>query len=199
MAYSPVKKLHVHVHVHVYSLYVMSKCRSQCIIDHPSTNYWTLCLLFSFLCLKKDFQWFTCTCICTLLFHITNNYYYVQILYNCTCTHCTFSTIVQYMHTAFIVCMVLRVCVFDDSCFFIIAVFRVVSAVLHFGNLEFKQEISSDQALLPDYIVAQKISKLLGISVTDFTKALLKPKIKTGREFTVRSQSKAQVRQDQLE
>lgn len=76
---------------------------------------------------------------------------------------------------------------------FRIASFRVVSAVLHFGNLEFKQERNSDQALLPDNTVAQKISKLLGISVTDFTKALLKPKIKTGREFTVRSQNKSQV------
>ena len=71
--------------------------------------------------------------------------------------------------------------------------FRVVSAVLHFGNLEFKQERNSDQAILPDNTGAQKISKLLGISVTDFTKALLKPKIKTGREFTTKSQNKSQV------
>lgn len=71
--------------------------------------------------------------------------------------------------------------------------FRVVSAVLHFGNLEFKQERNSDQAILPDNTGAQKICKLLGISVTDFTKALLKPKIKTGREFTTRSQNKSQV------
>ena len=75
----------------------------------------------------------------------------------------------------------------------IAAVFRVVSAVLHFGNLVFKQERSSDQALLPDNTVAQKIAKLLGIAVTDFTKAMLKPKIKTGREYTVRSQNKAQA------
>lgn len=73
------------------------------------------------------------------------------------------------------------------------AIFKIVSAVLHFGNLEFKQERSSDQAILPDNTVAQKICKLMGLSVTDFTKALLKPKIKTGREFTVRSQNKAQV------
>lgn len=72
-------------------------------------------------------------------------------------------------------------------------VFRVVSGVLHFGNMQFKQERSSDQALLVDNTVAQKIAKLFGLSVTDFTKALLKPKIKTGREFTVRSQTKAQV------
>ena len=72
-------------------------------------------------------------------------------------------------------------------------VFRVVSGVLHFGNMQFKQERSSDQALLVDNTVAQKIAKLFGLSVTDFTKALLKPKIKTGREFTVKSQTKAQV------
>jgi hypothetical protein len=72
-------------------------------------------------------------------------------------------------------------------------VFRVVSGVLHFGNMQFKQERSSDQALLTDNTVAQKIAKLFGLSVTDFTKALLKPKIKTGREFTVKSQTKAQV------
>lgn len=74
-----------------------------------------------------------------------------------------------------------------------LAIFRVVSSVLHFGNMEFKQERSSDQALLPDNTVAQKICKLMGMSVTEFTKALLKPKIKTGREFTVRAQSKTQV------
>ena len=74
------------------------------------------------------------------------------------------------------------------------AVFKVVCAVLHFGNMVFKQERSSDQAILPDNTVAQKICKLLGMSVTDFTKALLRPKIKTGREFTVRSQTKPQVR-----
>lgn len=74
--------------------------------------------------------------------------------------------------------------------------FKVVSAVLHFGNMVFKQERSSDQAMLSDNTVAQKISKLLGMSVTDFTKALLKPRIKTGREFTVKSQSKPQVLTD---
>lgn len=76
---------------------------------------------------------------------------------------------------------------------FHLGVFRIVSGVLHFGNMQFKQERSSDQALLTDNTVAQKIAKLFSLSVTDFTKALLKPKIKTGREFTVKSQTKAQV------
>ena len=52
----------------------------------------------------------------------------------------------------------------------------MVAVVLHFA----KQERISDQAILPNNTVAQKISKLLGLPVTDFTKALLKPKIKTG-------------------
>jgi len=43
------------------------------------------------------------------------------------------------------------------------------------------------------YSAAQKICKLLGISVAEFTKALLKPRIKTGRDFTVRSQNMEQV------
>ena len=73
------------------------------------------------------------------------------------------------------------------------AVFRVTSGVLLFGNMQFQLDDSSDQALLTDNTVAQKIAKLLGLSVTDFTKALLKPKIKTGPEFTIKSQTKAQV------
>ena len=82
-----------------------------------------------------------------------------------------------------------------DTALLCLAIFRVVSAVLQFGNMEFKQERNSDQAILIDNTVAQKIGKLLGLPVTDFTKALLKPKIKTGREFTVRLQNKSQVSQ----
>ena len=72
-------------------------------------------------------------------------------------------------------------------------IFKVVSAVMLFGNMEFKQERKSDQATLPDNTIAQKICHLLGIQVTDFTKGLLKPKVKVGREFTQKAQTKAQV------
>ena len=41
--------------------------------------------------------------------------------------------------------------------------------------------------------VAQKIAKLLGLNPSDFEKALLRPRIKTGRDYTVRSQNKEQV------
>ena len=34
--------------------------------------------------------------------------------------------------------------------FYIVAIFKVISSVLHFGNLQFKQERNSDQATLPN-------------------------------------------------
>ncbi|CAK8680338.1 unnamed protein product [Clavelina lepadiformis] len=70
---------------------------------------------------------------------------------------------------------------------------KVVSAVLSFGNMEFKKERNSDQASMPDNTVAQRVSQLLGIHVVDFTKALLKPKIKVGRDFVHKAQTKEQV------
>lgn len=70
---------------------------------------------------------------------------------------------------------------------------RVCSAVLQYGNLEFRQERNSDQAVLPENTVAQKICHLMGINVTDFTRALLKPRIKVGRDFVTKSQTKEQV------
>ena len=98
----------------------------------------------------------------------------------------------MYIYTIYLLCDILLSILYLFNLFHL-GVFRIVSGVLHFGNMQFKQERSSDQALLTDNTVAQKIAKLFGLSVTDFTKALLKPKIKTGREFTVKSQTKAQV------
>ena len=71
---------------------------------------------------------------------------------------------------------------------------KVVSSVLSFGNMEFKKERNTDQATMPDNTVAQIICTLLGISVLDFTKALLKPKIKVGRDYVQKAQTKEQVR-----
>ncbi|XP_055526751.1 myosin heavy chain, non-muscle isoform X1 [Wyeomyia smithii] len=73
------------------------------------------------------------------------------------------------------------------------SIFRIVSAVLLFGSMKFKQERSSDQATLPDNTVAQKIAHLLGLSVTDMTKAFLTPRIKVGRDFVTKAQTKEQV------
>ncbi|KER24305.1 hypothetical protein T265_07991 [Opisthorchis viverrini] len=73
------------------------------------------------------------------------------------------------------------------------AIFRVISAVLHLGNLDFRQERNSDQATLPDHSVAQKACHLLGIPLVDMTKAFLKPRIKVGKDLVSKAQTKAQV------
>lgn len=73
------------------------------------------------------------------------------------------------------------------------SIFRIVSSVLLFGCMKFKQERNSDQATLPDNTVAQKIAHLLGLNVTDMTRAFLTPRIKVGRDFVTKSQTKEQV------
>uniref|UniRef100_A0A915PUG7 Myosin heavy chain n=1 Tax=Setaria digitata TaxID=48799 RepID=A0A915PUG7_9BILA len=75
----------------------------------------------------------------------------------------------------------------------ITSVLRLVSAVLLFGNMQFFQEKKSDQAILPDDRVAQKLCHLLGLPLVDFTKAFLRPRIKVGREFVHKAQNKEQA------
>ncbi|CAE1280277.1 MYH [Acanthosepion pharaonis] len=72
-------------------------------------------------------------------------------------------------------------------------IFRVVSAVLLFGNMVFRQERNSDQATLPDNTVAQKVCHLLGLNVTALTQAFLRPKIKVGRDHVTKAQTKEQA------
>ena len=43
------------------------------------------------------------------------------------------------------------------------------------------------------FTVAQKVCHLLGIPVTEFSKAVLKPRVKVGRDYVQKAQTKAQV------
>merc|ERR1719210_2962012 len=70
---------------------------------------------------------------------------------------------------------------------------KVISSTLLFGNMAFKQERNSDQAILPDDTVAQKVAHLFGINVNEMIKAFLRPRIKVGRDYVTKAQSKEQV------
>uniref|UniRef100_A0A8B9WX32 Myosin-9 n=1 Tax=Bos mutus grunniens TaxID=30521 RepID=A0A8B9WX32_BOSMU len=70
---------------------------------------------------------------------------------------------------------------------------RVISGVLQLGNIVFKKERNSDQASMPDNTAAQKVSHLLGINVTDFTRGILTPRIKVGRDYVQKAQTKEQA------
>uniref|UniRef100_A0AAQ4RX63 Myosin-9 n=1 Tax=Gasterosteus aculeatus aculeatus TaxID=481459 RepID=A0AAQ4RX63_GASAC len=70
---------------------------------------------------------------------------------------------------------------------------KVVSAVLQLGNMSFKKERNNDQASMPDDTAAQKVCHLLSINVTDFTRAILSPRIKVGRDYVQKAQTQEQA------
>ncbi|XP_063058096.1 myosin-9a [Engraulis encrasicolus] len=74
-----------------------------------------------------------------------------------------------------------------------IGLLKVVSSVLQLGNMSFKKERHSDQASMPDDTAAQKVCHLLGIQVTDFTSAVLSPRIKVGRDYVKKAQTQEQA------
>ncbi|CAK6978097.1 myosin-11-like [Scomber scombrus] len=74
-----------------------------------------------------------------------------------------------------------------------IGMFKVVSTVLQLGNIKFEKERNNEQATMPDNTAAQKVCHLQGINVTDFTRAILTPRIKVGREVVQKAQTKQQA------
>uniref|UniRef100_A0A8C2HYI8 Myosin-9 n=1 Tax=Cyprinus carpio TaxID=7962 RepID=A0A8C2HYI8_CYPCA len=74
-----------------------------------------------------------------------------------------------------------------------IGLLRVISSVLQLGNMSFKKERHSDQASMPDDTAAQKVSHLMGMNVTDFTRAILSPRIKVGRDYVQKAQTQEQA------
>ncbi|XP_048056296.1 myosin-10 isoform X1 [Megalobrama amblycephala] len=75
----------------------------------------------------------------------------------------------------------------------ILSLLKVVSAVLQFGNIVFKKERNTDQASMPENTAAQKLCHLLGMNVMEFTRAILSPKIKVGRDSVQKAQTKEQA------
>ncbi|XP_072316167.1 uncharacterized protein myh14 isoform X3 [Eucyclogobius newberryi] len=74
-----------------------------------------------------------------------------------------------------------------------VSMLKVISAVLQFGNISFTKEKNHDQASMPDNTAAQKLCHLLGINVLEFTRAILTPRIKVGREYVQKAQTKEQA------
>uniref|UniRef100_A0A1A8FZW5 Myosin, heavy chain 14, non-muscle n=1 Tax=Nothobranchius korthausae TaxID=1143690 RepID=A0A1A8FZW5_9TELE len=75
----------------------------------------------------------------------------------------------------------------------IVCMLKVVSAVLQFGNVVFKKERNTDQASMPENTAAQKLCHLLGMNVMEFTRAILTPRIKVGRDYVQKAQTKEQA------
>ncbi|XP_053310096.1 myosin-10 isoform X1 [Spea bombifrons] len=75
----------------------------------------------------------------------------------------------------------------------ILSMLKVVSSVLQFGNIVFKKERNTDQASMPENTTAQKLCHLLGLNVMEFTRAILTPRIKVGRDYVQKAQTKEQA------
>uniref|UniRef100_A0A3Q2XQV2 Myosin-9 n=1 Tax=Hippocampus comes TaxID=109280 RepID=A0A3Q2XQV2_HIPCM len=74
-----------------------------------------------------------------------------------------------------------------------IGMLKVVASVLQLGNMTFKKERHTDQASMPDNTAAQKVCHLMGMNVTDFTRAILSPRIKVGRDYVQKAQTQEQA------
>ncbi|TPX34846.1 hypothetical protein SmJEL517_g02611 [Synchytrium microbalum] len=74
------------------------------------------------------------------------------------------------------------------------AYFRVIAAILHLGGIQVSAD-KEDQANLVDSSnrIVEQVCHVLGIPVAEFIKALLRPKIKAGRDWVVSARNCEQV------
>ena len=70
--------------------------------------------------------------------------------------------------------------------------FRVVAAILHIGNIVIAAT-RADDALMPDTRQAERACHLLGIPISEFTKAVLRPRVLAGREWVTQARTKQQA------
>uniref|UniRef100_A0A6Q2Y779 Myosin-7B n=1 Tax=Esox lucius TaxID=8010 RepID=A0A6Q2Y779_ESOLU len=71
--------------------------------------------------------------------------------------------------------------------------YKIVGAIMHFGNMKFKQKQREEQAEADGTESADKASYLMGVSSADLLKGLLHPRVKVGNEYVVKGQSMEQV------
>uniref|UniRef100_A0A4W5LMP7 Myosin-7B n=1 Tax=Hucho hucho TaxID=62062 RepID=A0A4W5LMP7_9TELE len=74
-----------------------------------------------------------------------------------------------------------------------IGIYKLTGAVVHHGNLKFKQKQREEQAEPDGTEVADKIAYLLGLNSAEMLKALCYPRVKVGNEYVTKGQTVAQV------
>ncbi|XP_012989558.3 myosin heavy chain, fast skeletal muscle-like isoform X1 [Esox lucius] len=73
------------------------------------------------------------------------------------------------------------------------SIYKLTGAVLHHGNLKFKQKQREEQAEPDGTEVADKIAYLLGLNSSEMLKALCYPRVKVGNEYVTKGQTVPQV------
>ncbi|NXJ93450.1 MYSS protein, partial [Corythaixoides concolor] len=73
------------------------------------------------------------------------------------------------------------------------AIYKLTGAVMHYGNLKFKQKPREEQAEPDGTEVADKAAYLMGLNSADMLKALCYPRVKVGNEYVTKGQTAQQV------
>ncbi|CAH2317090.1 myosin-4-like [Pelobates cultripes] len=72
-------------------------------------------------------------------------------------------------------------------------IYKMTGAVMHHGNMRFKQKQREEQAEPDGTEVADKIGYLMGLNSADLLKALCYPRVKVGNEYVTKGQTVQQV------
>ncbi|NWQ83673.1 MYSS protein, partial [Columbina picui] len=72
------------------------------------------------------------------------------------------------------------------------AIYKLTGAVMHYGNLKFKQKQREEQAEPDGTEVADKAAYLMGLNSAELLKALCYPRVKVGNEYVTKGQTVSQ-------
>uniref|UniRef100_A0A8D2KR59 Myosin heavy chain 3 n=2 Tax=Varanus komodoensis TaxID=61221 RepID=A0A8D2KR59_VARKO len=73
------------------------------------------------------------------------------------------------------------------------AIYKLTGAVMHYGNMKFKQKPREEQAEPDGTEEADKAAYLMGLNSSDLLKALCFPRVKVGNEYVTKGQTVDQV------
>ncbi|XP_034027771.1 myosin-7B-like [Thalassophryne amazonica] len=71
--------------------------------------------------------------------------------------------------------------------------YKIVGAIMHFGNMKFKERQREEQAEADGTESADKAAYLMGINSAELLKGLLNPRVKVGNEYIIKGQTVEQV------
>ncbi|KAM9296215.1 myosin-13-like, partial [Gastrophryne carolinensis] len=74
-----------------------------------------------------------------------------------------------------------------------IGIYKLTGAVMHYGNMKYKQKQREEQAEPDGTEVADKCAYLMGLNSADLLKALCYPRVKVGNEYVTKGQTVQQV------
>ncbi|XP_029014169.1 myosin-8-like [Betta splendens] len=74
-----------------------------------------------------------------------------------------------------------------------VGIYKLTGAVMHNGNMRFKQKQREEQAEPDGTEVADKVAYLMGLNSADLLKALCYPRVKVGNEYVTKGQTPQQV------